>query len=55
MCLGVGDSVVLSLASGSLPDLLAGSAPRGELVDLGRIAHGQQWPDGDSKNEDGER
>src|SRR5215216_3360771 len=27
VCLGVGDSVVLSLASGSLPDLLAGSAP----------------------------
>src|SRR5215211_411593 len=28
--------------------------PRGGLVGLGGIAHGQQWPDGDSKNEDGD-
>src|SRR5215217_7829751 len=28
--------------------------PRGELVGLRRVAHGQQRPDGDSKNEDGD-
>src|SRR5215217_8851401 len=44
----------LSLASGSLLDSPAGSAPRGELVGLHRVAHGQQRPDGDSKNEDGD-
>src|SRR4029453_12488753 len=44
----------LSLASGSLLDSPAGSAPGGELVGLRRVAHGQQRPDGDSKNEDGE-
>ena len=44
----------LSLASGPLLDSPAGSAPRGELVGLRRVAHGQQRPDGDSKNEDGD-
>src|SRR5215207_6559150 len=44
----------LSLASGSLLGSPAGSAPGGELVGLRRVAHGQQRPDGDSKNEDGD-
>src|SRR5215216_1068820 len=44
----------LSLASGSLLDSPTGSAPGGELVGLRRVAHGQQRPDGDSKNEDGD-
>jgi hypothetical protein len=44
----------LSLASGSLLDSPAGSAPGGELVGLRRVAHGQQRPDGDSKNQDGD-
>ena len=44
----------LSLASGSLLDSPAGSAPGGALVGLRRVAHGQQRPDGDSKNEDGD-
>src|SRR5215207_7882133 len=43
-----------SLASGSLLDSPAGSAPGGELVGLGRVAHGEQRPDGDSKNENGD-
>src|SRR5215213_7873347 len=37
------------------PARLAGRVgPGGELVGLRRVAHGQQRPDGDSKNEDGD-
>jgi hypothetical protein len=49
----VGDSLVLSLASGSLRDSWTGSA-WGELVGLGRVAHGQQGADSDGKDEDGD-
>jgi hypothetical protein len=42
----------LSLASGSLLDSPAGSAPGGELVGLRRVAHGQQRSTGDCQHED---